>query len=133
MSYSHIHSKGTVPHAAEEPLPPPSSAPPSFETSRPSPIDTLHSEIGQEKRRLAELESSLRHFVDSNARQTRQLEAMRAQNAELSVRISTSVNDRAAAEARLARYRQEADTLSTEQTALDAVRAAPSHDPLHTP
>lgn len=84
-------------------------------------VEALHAEILAERSRLAELESSLRHFVESNAQQSRHLESMRAQNADLSLRISSSVGDRSAAEARLARYRQDAQGLESQQSTLDAV------------
>ena len=84
-------------------------------------ITALQTEIALERRRLAELELSLGHFQEANKQQTHQLGAMRSQNAELSVRISTSANDRSAADARLVRYRKDAETLAMQQQLLENV------------
>lgn len=141
MSYSHIHQRVATSGESEAPLPeaaaaaamelqllssaapaPVGGAQAAALPARPAPVEALHAEIAFERRRLAELEASLRHFSDQNADQKRQLDATRAQNAELSLRISTSANDRSAAEARLSRYRQDAESLGAQQAALDAVR-----------
>lgn len=136
MSYSHIHQRVATSGESEAPQPEAaametqhSSAPAPIGgaqaaalPARSAPAEALHAEIAFERRRLAELEASLRHYSDQNAEQKRQLDATRAQNAELSLRISTSANDRSAAEARLSRYRQDAESLGAQQAALDAVR-----------
>jgi chromosome segregation ATPase len=96
---------------------------PGHEASLSSPLGVLQAELAAERSRLTDLEASLRRFDLSNTAMTRQLENIRAQNAELSTRISQCAENRAAAESRLGQTLKDSESVEVQQAALETVRA----------